>query len=319
MFKTILLPIDGSALSLRALPFAQHLARTSQSRLVLVRAYLPSDDNLPLRIEHPDKSQAERAQIELRQAQFEFQAEATRLRETGCLVDAHFVEATAANAICDTARDVQANLVVMSTHGRTGFGRWLYGSVADEVLRRVPIPVLLISAICAPAWRVEKAKRILVPLDGSSLATEVLQPAAALATSLGGAEIMLLTVIEPDVGIYPDAGLQVVSDPVRERAQATAYLQSIASELAGSAQGPVTSRVEYGDPALTIASVAHDANVDAIAIATHGRGGVARLVLGSVATRILQLASVPVLLYKAVILRETVLDRAVEKAFTTSS
>jgi nucleotide-binding universal stress UspA family protein len=203
---------------------------------------------------------------------------------------------TAADAICATARDVQANLVVMSTHGRSGFGRWLYGSVADEILRRLPIPVLLISAVCGRAWSVEKPKRILVPLDGSTRATEVLPAAAAFATSLGGAEIMLLAVIESGKGTYPGAALQDVPDSVR--AQAAAYLQSVAREITGSTPGRVTSQVVYGDAAPMIASVAHAAEVDAIAIATHGRGGVARLVLGSVATRTLQLATVPVLIYR---------------------
>jgi nucleotide-binding universal stress UspA family protein len=302
MFTAILLPLDGSTLSARAVPFAQQLAKPGQSRLVVVRAHLPSDDDLDQRIKYPDKSRAERAEVELHEAQTEFQAHCTQLCESGCVVEPRFVEGPAADAICETARAVQANLVVMSTHGRSGFGRWLYGSVADAVLRRLPIPILLISAVCSRVWSVEKPKRILVPLDGSSLATEVLPAAADLATSLGGAEIMLLAVIESRLGLYPGAALQGVSDSVQAQAQAEAYLQSVAREMAASAPGPVTSRVAYGDAAPMITSVAHTAEVDAIAIATHGRGGMAHLVLGSVANRTLQLATVPVLIYKPVVM-----------------
>jgi nucleotide-binding universal stress UspA family protein len=319
MFNTILLPIDGSKLSARAVPFAQQLASPGESRLVVVRAHLPSDDDLDLRIKYPDKSRAERAAIELRAAQAEFRAECERIHESGYGVDSRFVEGTAADAICTIARQAQADLVVMSTHGRSGFGRWLYGSVADAVMRRLPIPVLLISAVCASAWRVEKPKRILVPLDGSSLAADVLPAAAALATSLGESEIILLAVIEPGMGIYPGAAVHDVPDSVRAQAQALAYLESVAHEIADLSPGPVTYRVVYGNAALMIASIAHAAEVDAIAIATHGRGGLARLVLGSVATRTLQLATMPVLIYKPVVLRDNVLDQSVEKALAGTS
>jgi len=83
------------------------------------------------------------------------------------VVESRFVEGAAADVIFETARDLQANLVVMSTHGRGGFGRWLYGSIADEVLRRLRIPVLLVSAVCRRAWEDGKAKRMLLALLGA--------------------------------------------------------------------------------------------------------------------------------------------------------
>ena len=61
----------------------------------------------------------------------------------------YFVEGAAADVIYQTAASTRANLIVISTHGHGGLGRWLYGSVADEVLRHVPVPVLLVSAVCA--------------------------------------------------------------------------------------------------------------------------------------------------------------------------
>jgi nucleotide-binding universal stress UspA family protein len=317
MFKTVLLPIDGSALSARAVPFALQLARSADTRLIVVRAYLPSDDSLPSRIHYPEKSRDERLEIDLNRAQAEFQSEVDSLRERACPVEPYFVEGAAADVIFETARKAQANLILMSTHGRGGFGRWLYGSVADEVIRRVPVPVLLVSPVCGSDWTHTKATRVLVPLDGSDLAAEVLQSATDLAASLGGAEMMLLAIVEPPVGVYPDAEVQVVSDPVRDQAQAMEYLETVAAKLASSAPGSVTRRVAFGDAALTIASVARETEVDAIAMATHGRGGLARLALGSVATRTLQLANMPVLVYRPVVLRETVLERAVEKAFST--
>jgi nucleotide-binding universal stress UspA family protein len=317
MFKTILLPIDGSALSARAVPFALRLATSANTQLIVVRAYLPSDDSLSSRLHYPEKSRAERAQIDRDQARAEFQSEVDRLRERDCPVGPYFVEGAAADVIFETARQVQASVVVMSTHGRSGFGRWLYGSVADEAIRRVPVPVLLVSPVCGSDWTHPKATRVLVPLDGSDLAAEVLQPATDLAASLDAAEMMLLAIVEPPVGGYPDEEVQVVSDPVWEQEQAMEYLETVAAKLASSAPGSITRRIAFGDAAPTIASVARDAEVDVIAMATHGRSGLARLALGSVATRTLQLAKVPVLVYRPVVLRETVLERAVQNAVGT--
>jgi nucleotide-binding universal stress UspA family protein len=319
MFKTILLPTDGSRLAARAIPYALRLARAPHARLVLVRAYLPPDDMLPLRLEFPDRSRTELAEIDRRQAMAGFEAEVERLRKIGCAVESRFEEGRAADVIFAIARAEHASVVVMATHGRGGIGRCLYGSVADDVIRRMPIPVLLVSNVCNSSWIGEKPGRILVPLDGSRLAAQVLSPAMALADNLGTGEIILLAVVEPAVGVYPDAEVQVVSDPAREHKQANEYLLMVASEMASSAPGPVSYRVEYGDPALTIASVAREQGVDAVAIATHGRSGAARLIVGSVATRTLQLATVPVLVYRPVEVPETVLERAVETAFTRAA
>jgi hypothetical protein len=74
--------------------------------------------------------------------------EVDKLRRTGCLVQPRFAEGPAADVRCEIARDEQAAVVVMATHGQGGIGRWLDSSVADAVMRRMPIPVLLASAAC---------------------------------------------------------------------------------------------------------------------------------------------------------------------------
>ena len=165
MFKSILVPLDGSALAARALPFATRLARASGARLIVVRAYLPADEDRAT-------------------APAEFQSVVDELRIDGLDVENHFIEGEAAEVIFATAKATRANLIVMSTEGRGGLGRVLYGSVADDVLRRVPVPVLLVSPRCTESW--DKPQRVLVPLDGSSLAAEALRPARDLAIALGG-------------------------------------------------------------------------------------------------------------------------------------
>src|SRR5438045_2196060 len=152
MSTTILVPLDGSPLAARALPFADHLARASGSRLVLVRAYLPNGDSLSVRVHHPEQSREERANIDRGLAQAELVATTDKLRRAGLTVDARFVEAAPAEAILDVSAASGADLIVMSTHGHGGLGRWLYGSVADAVLRRATTPVLVVSATALPRW-----------------------------------------------------------------------------------------------------------------------------------------------------------------------
>src|ERR1051326_3917222 len=79
--------------------------------------------------------------------------------------------------ILEQVRSARADLVVMATHGRSGLGRWLYGSVADEVLRRASVPIFLVPPGSYEPWSADRAPRILVPLDGSQLSQAALGPA----------------------------------------------------------------------------------------------------------------------------------------------
>ncbi len=311
MFNKVLVPLDGSALSARALPFAKRVANAAGARLIVVRAHLPADD-LGLRLEYPELSLAERADMEREAAQAEFQSVIDGLRKDGLDVEGHFAEGAAADVIYEQAAATRASLIVMSTHGHGGLGRWLYGSVADEVLRRVPVPVLLVSAVCTQIWAEDQPLRVVVPLDGSDLAAEVLGPARDLAVTLGS-ELLLLAVVEP-IAVYPYQYLEAIGDVAEvQDAQARLYLDKLVAELRISGGPAVSTRIVHGDAAAQICSVAREVGAGAIAMATHGRSGMARLLLGSVATRTLHQSSVPVLIYRPVALPQTPLERAVDK------
>ena len=148
------------------------------------------------------------------------------------------------NGIVATAAELGVDLIVMSTHGRGGLGRLYYGSVADEVLRGSPVPVLLVHASSRIVPPAASGSRVVVPLDGSAFGEVAIEQAVDLARTVA-ADLVLLRVVEP---------------------------------LSGAA---------YGDPSGGL-----------IAMATHGRTGVARFALGSVATAVLQQATVPVLLVR---------------------
>jgi nucleotide-binding universal stress UspA family protein len=284
MSKTVLVPLDGSPLAERALPYAIALAKVLDGRLLLLHA---------------------RPALAPRQEPaFDPSAVADRVRAEGVEAEAQVYPIYGderIHAICETVRERQADLVAMSTHGRGGLGRWLYGSVADAVLRQAEVPVLLVSSACERPWPADRAPRILVPLDGSELAEQALDPVRTLAAELR-ARLLLLRVVERPRRAATAAGqAAATSDPDLDAARG--YLERVATRLGTTAQD-VEVQVVDGGPAAMIATIAREQDIDLIAMATHGRGGLARLTLGSVATGTLHRADVPLLIVRPAALRQ---------------
>jgi nucleotide-binding universal stress UspA family protein len=295
MFRTIVVPLDGSELAERALPYAQTLANAGGGRVVLVRTQ--------------PASKAELMDVSGESASTEIPAEDyladARLRLPGLPVQTMIEYGHAGDAIVQTVHEQGADTIVMTTHGRSGFGRWLYGSVADHVLRHAMVPVLLVPAACPYAWsgtggsQPAEPRRILVPLDGSAFGEAIL-PAAGRLAALLDAEIDLLRAVEmPTSGGYPYAESLAYVPELLETQQAAAqgYVEDVAARLRAEGRG-VTARTEVGWPGTVIASVARERQAGVIAMATHGRSGLARVVLGSVATATLQQACAPLLLVR---------------------
>ncbi|MCC6178324.1 MAG: universal stress protein [Chloroflexi bacterium] len=286
MSRPIIVPLDGSKLAERALPYAAGLARALQTHVVLLyarwTAVLPDPGA-------PDLGTLSR-QLRLDGAEV-----ATHICQMPCVE-------RAGQALLAAAADLDAGLIVMATHGRGGLGRWLYGSVADQVLRSTTLPLVLVPPACEGTWPEDRPPRVLATLDGSALAEEILDPLHDL---LGptGAELTLLRVTESIDFVHPHGdtcdvcrsartrGEEPDIEPVRVRR----YVEAVAAHIRG--QGlPVAVRTEIGRPTSTIVRLAQELDVDLIAMSTHGRGGLARLVMGSVATETLRQARVPVLL-----------------------
>ena len=311
-YRAILVPLDGSALAERALPDAVALAARSGARLLLLRVAIA---NLVTRND-PQTGDPYLADLAA-----DYLKDVTA--RVGGRVTAEPVEAWGepGPVIGRVARERGVDLIVMATHGRSGLGRWLYGSVADYVLRHAPAPVLLVSPLCAaaPAVAGGEPERILVPLDGSLLAETALDPAAALARTIG-ARLLLLQVVEPasPAGIPYGAGyVYAECDPSTAMREAQGYLEGLACDLRQRGY-PTDVAVAEGPPAATIARAARERGVSRIAMATHGRSGVGRLVLGGVATAVLHLAPVPLLLVPPGAVRRDA-SAATGGAVTTSS
>lgn len=215
---------------------------------------------------------------------------------TRATLTSSFLEGPVAEAIAEQARSQGAGLVVMTTHGRGPLARFWLGSVADQLVRCSAVPVLLVrprEPAPEPSARPTFSK-ILIPLDGSELAERILGPAVELGR-MTDAEYRLLRVVEPVV--VPNAGYDsTLIDRLEEEARA--YLARVEERLRGRSLR-VQTRVVVGCPAApAVLDVAASDGVDLIALETHGRGGLGRLLLGSVADKLIRGAAVPVLVHR---------------------
>lgn len=300
-FRSILVPLDGSPLAEQALPLAAHIAQRAGSKLRLVLAHqLPSApvDSLAAKlftsIELATRK-SERSYLRGIQA---------RLREGGTrLSSAVTLTGKAGPELARYVRELGIDLVVMATHGRGGIRRAWLGSVADHLIRTLDVPVLLVrpqEGKAAPD-RPPGVGPILVPLDGSPLAEAALDAAVALAR-IWDAEVTLLQVVRP-VLLSADPALPRPSAYDEDltascRQQAQDYLDDIVERMRGQGLRATGVAVVAWNAAEAILEVARPERVSIVALATHGRGGLRRLVLGSVADKLVRGADVPLLVYR---------------------
>jgi nucleotide-binding universal stress UspA family protein len=288
MEKTILVPVDGSPLAERALPYAHVFARAAGARVLLIRAVPPPATLYEAEVETMEMRQSAEAYLE------DLASRQTEPRRA----DTAVVMGDAAEALVEAIGVRKPELVVMSTHGRSGIGRWVYGSVADAVMRAASAPVLLVPAACPGAWPQDRAPRVLVPLDGSMVAEGVLDLVEAWARPLH-AEVYVLRVVEPRAMAATDPAAFLWLDPTAEQEEARSYVAAMVHKLRSdghTAQG--ADAFGFAVPAIVDAARAESADV--IAMSTHGSGGLTRLLMGSVATGVVQRACVPVLLTRPV-------------------
>jgi nucleotide-binding universal stress UspA family protein len=297
-YSKILVPLDGSPSGERALPLAVRLAQQARSRVVFVRAVwdanVPSNDAEML-------AEMDEARVYLSQI-------VRSLAEHQLEIEPIVVYAPAAEGILDVIRAQDPELVVMSTHGRSGLGRWIYGSIAEVVLQQSPKPVLLVRAWETTAYErsTSRAPRLLVPLDGSAFGEAALPHAVALA-SLLGARLSLLRVV-PIAIIWVDSfgGRPYPSDELMaaEEAEAHRYLTVTAERLREEGVA-VDTVVRRGIPAHEILNDCRMTETDIVIMATHGRTGITRLVFGSVALEVLHRGAHPVLVVRPTSAAET--------------
>lgn len=278
MSMTILVPLDGSELSEKALPFAEAIATAFAAKVVLIQAAPFPGPHMWIT---PATYRAERAlsQIYLEDTLKRF---FTPPAETEILVP----EAEPAPAILHAIESRNADLVVMSTHGHGGLTRALMGSVAEAVLRASPVPLLLVPQQVQRTWSEARPLPFVVPLDASTHGEHALVPAFRLARALH-AHLVLVGAADQHL---------IVHD-MDEATLAHQRLATLAETL--TAQGVLTTiRVEGESPQTLISKVVEEQRAGLVVMATHGRTNLDRFLLGSVADEILRSVNVPVLLVR---------------------
>ena len=300
-YASIIVPLDGSAIAEGAIRFALTIAGRTGTRARVELVHVHDEGvfvaNAPMMDSRWDDDRAGEMGGAVR-------AVAERLtRETGLAVTAVTLRGTAAAALLEHAADRAADLIVMTTHGRSGFSRAWFGSVAERVIHASTIPVLVVRVgeheradVAEPLFR-----HVLLPIDREQSGAEAMQRALAVGTP-GRTAYTLLTVVSPLPVLpppYPTAGVFVGGgDLARSVAEASALLERIAAPAqAGGAA--VDIRVATHDRAAPAILEVAESGADLIVLPTHPRSAFSRALLGSVVDKVMRGARVPVLLFRA--------------------
>lgn len=292
--KTILVPLDQSALAAAAVPYAAAVAKATGSRLLLfsvIQARL--DEILARRFETDTELNRQRREA----AELYLAGTATSLRERGYDVATRAVMGEPVEEILSAADSESVAMVVMATHGRGGVERWVIGSVADKVMRLGHKPTLLMRPEgTADIDRELTLSRILVPLDGSLLAEAALAPATELALA-AQAHLVLLRVQPPfSTAFVYDQYIPDLAEVEDEAfGDARNYLESVKLRMpAGLDAQAIALR---GIVAMTIQDYVGHHSMSLVVMSTRGQSGLTRLVLGSTADHLVR-SGVPTLLVR---------------------
>lgn len=291
MYAHILVPLDGSPLSERALRYAIPLAEQHGARVHLLHVATPvlpliTGGGAPVR----DAGLDAHWLAEDRKAVERIAKRAKR--HSAVQVDLAFRTGRPSAEIVRYSKDNDIGLIVMCSHGRGGFERLWLGSVADELLRELPAPVLLVRGgrgLAVPEAGAVLFPRILIPLDGSPQA----ERAIAATTELLGATPTAITLLSV---LHPTATMGATTTPApAEVERCAAYLEPLAARERRAARSVEVGTVVAAAIPRAIITYARQHDASLIAITTRGMSGVKRAVVGSVADKLLRSAPMPVL------------------------
>jgi nucleotide-binding universal stress UspA family protein len=299
MMRNVMVPLDGSPFGEQALPAALALAGRARATVHLVHVHQRLAP--PLLPEGLVAIPGDwETQHRAREQEY-IEAQAAKVPDRGAAARGIVIEGGTADALERYARGHAIDLIVMTSHGRGGISRSWLGNVAGELLRGGAAPVLVIRAAETPDGVAHDLRRVLVPLDGSTLAEAAIEPAMRLAG--GDAEVTLLQVLAPlymmgapysEAGVFLDPEIQAAQE-----AHCRAYLDRIAGQISPRAASVQTVVRTHTHPAQVVRQLAGEIGADLIALATHGRGAVGRTLLGSVADKVIRTAELPVLVVRS--------------------
>jgi nucleotide-binding universal stress UspA family protein len=298
MFRSLLVPLDGSSFSENALPFALNIAKLAGATVQLLHVhgtliYTTGGSALD---SGGDESVWKQERTYLNQTIARWQVAAP-----GVPMGSALLEGSVPDALREQMSG-KAELMVMTTHGRGPASRFWLGSVTDALVRTATVPLLLLrpSEQAPPLALSPPFHHMMISLDGSDLAEQALGPALQLGR-LMLTRYTLLRVVKPVVSLDPTTGWSATTD-INEPStrqwldEAQAYLDRIGERLRGQGLTVQTRLVLHTHPADAILEETAEQGVDVIALATHGRGGLQRLLLGSVADKVLRGGTTPLLI-----------------------
>ena len=294
MFKKILVPVDGSALGEAALPAVLELSRRA-------------DADIRLTMVDEVAGAIGLWQVAIRDAHTYLENLEGKVAEAAARpVSTVRLEGRAPDALCQEATRSDADLIVMSTHGRGGLTRMWLGSVADAVVRQSASPVLLVRPQEGDEQFLEAQeltiRRVVIPLDGSTLSEAAIEPALELGR-LFGASFTLLHVISHPTGAssyLPHTMRTNFSTLEKAEDQARSYLERVRTSLDDGSRQIDVDVVVGQQPARGILDYVAANNADLVSIATHGRSPVTRVLLGSTADKVIRGATTPILIVRPV-------------------
>lgn len=303
MYQNILVPLDGSDFAERAIPMALSIAERTGGSVQLVSA-VPTLPPLVPSAESEGPVQGWFEEERLRASEYLDGVQERLQGRTKVEVHIRVVSGDPVQALEERVRKTGADAIVMTTHGKGLVERVWLGSVADGLVRRAPCPVLLqrlddddveVDLDARPGLT-----RILVPLDGSAASREVVADAVALASAFD-AQISLVRIVADGLPIG-STYIPHAAEEERERAEAVREaredLDRTESKIRDQGVTVEVAIVQDDDPGAGILRHRGDIGADLVAMTTRGRGGVTRLVLGSVADRVIRAGVVPVLVHR---------------------
>ena len=302
MYKMIMAPTDGSGFDREAIQVALRIAERTQAKVRLVRVHCtgaffgmessPEAATLSVKVLEQER---ERILDELRN----LAAECRKTSDTN--IDVSLEDGPVPDALHAYAKRNKVDLIVMSSHGRGGIARLALGSVTDSLIRATTIPVLVVKPhpSYVSAQFSDAFKRIVVPLDGSGVAEQILPGVVAMA-EIEGSELTLLRVVVPRTSSQKAIANECTPWWDKDVAAAEAYLFRTADRLREAGLRTKTDVVIGEEIAQSIADYAARESAGLVAIATHGRGGMSRALIGSVADALTRTSHTSLLVLRAV-------------------
>jgi nucleotide-binding universal stress UspA family protein len=326
MFKKILVPLDGSVEAETVLPFVRDIASRFNSEVDVLSVGLGSkrrrvnqllEEYVRHAVEHLQQNEITCRAVLLYSSEEEEMAAYAEVSKAGSNVKARgqVVYGGPAENILSYSRRNHVDLVIMATHAHGGLLRWWLGSVFEKVVARSTVPILGIHSKQVRELDANHRtvfKRILAPLDGSETGEAALRDAEAVALKTGASLVLLHVIPAPSTVEASWLGPEF-HDFVKAMHEAgQKYLEKTEKRLAASGI-KVTLKIDSGDPAARIIAVAREEKADLIAVSTHGRSGIPRWVLGSVADKILHESKLPMWLVRPRVIVEQMLKESESK------